>query len=68
MKTPSTQQAIKNFEQIKEYFSVVSPYLDFCTCGDVAVAIKFGPCSGTPTHLCAEHSIMWTEQRIAVAA
>jgi len=60
------RQAIQNFEQIKEYFDVVSPYLDFCACGDLAVAIKLGPYSGKSTHLCAECSALWTEQRLGI--
>jgi hypothetical protein len=60
-------QAIQNFEQIKEYFSVAAPYEGFCACGDLAVSIKLGPYSGNPVHLCAEHSTLWTKQRIGLA-
>jgi hypothetical protein len=56
-------KAIENFECLKEQF----PLLGFCACGDFATTIKLGPETGKPFHLCAEHSSLWTEQRLGIA-
>jgi hypothetical protein len=54
------QKAIENFQQMKEHFRAESP-LGFCACGDFAVTVKAG------FHLCAEHSSLWTEQRLGIS-
>jgi hypothetical protein len=60
------EQAIENFERMKEEFLMTNPVLDFCACGDLAVTIKAGPYTGKPFQLCAEHSSLWTEQRLGI--
>ncbi len=55
-------RAIENFAYIREHF----PFLGICACGDFATIVKPGPETGKPFHLCAEHSSLWTKQRLGI--
>lgn len=58
-----TMRASENLQQIKQQFETE---LGLCSCGDFAVVVKAGPYTGKPFELCAEHSALWTEQRLGI--